>query len=205
MLMLSSIILLGLNNCFDSSTEDAPASLNTPPPPPVPLPVAQNDTLSVPNNFTGIVNVLDNDTSSNGELTIGSHDDTTAQGGAIVYNGDGTFTYTPLDGFDGEDSFNYTVIDATGNQSTATVTITVSNQVIPNGRAFYAQNCQVCHSAGNEDTTTAFLSTDLALSVNPLSRNMSAYGGQFQLMGAYYDIPQQKVDELKAFLASISP
>ena len=71
--------------------------------------------------------------------------------------------------------------------------------------AFYAQNCGVCHAAGSEDTSTAFLSTDLALRANPLTRDMTAYGGEFQLMGAFFDIPQKKLDELKAFLASIAP
>lgn len=203
--MLFTLIALSLSNCFDSSTEEAPASLNTPPPTQSPLPVALDDTLSVPNNTSGVVSVLDNDTSTIDVLTIDSHDVTGTNGGSIVYNGDGTYTYTPPGGFEGEDSFTYTVIDADGNKATATVVVTVSSQVIPNGMAYYIQNCKVCHAAGNEDTTTAFMASDLALRANPLSRDTTAYGGEFQLMGSFYDIPQQKVDELKAFLANITP
>ena len=203
--MLIMIIVPSLSNCFDSSTEEAPASLKTPPPTLSPLPVAQDDTLSVPNNTSGVVSVLDNDTTTNGILTVDSYDATSANGGAIIDNGNSTFTYTPPGGFEGEDSFSYTVIDTDGNKFTATVVITVSSQVIPNGMAYYAQNCQVCHAAGSEDTSTAFKSTDLALRTNPLSRDITVYGGEFQLMGVFYDIPQRKVDELKAFLANIAP
>jgi len=169
------------------------------------MPVAQDDTLSVPNNTSGVVNVLDNDISTNGILSIDSYDATGTNGGSIVDNGDGTYTYTPPGGFEGEDSFTYTVIDADGNKVTATVVVTVNSQVTPNVMAYYAQKCQVCHAAGSEDTSTAFMATDLALRANPLSRDITAYGGEFQLMGAFYDIPQQKVDELKAFLGSIAP
>ncbi|MFY9241671.1 MAG: Ig-like domain-containing protein [Polaribacter sp.] len=48
-----------------------------------------------------------------------------AAGGTIVVN-NGKIDYTPLAGFNGPDTFEYTIEDATTDQSTATVTVTVS-------------------------------------------------------------------------------
>ena len=118
-------------------------------------------------------------------------------------NGDGTLTYTPANGYEGEDSFSYTVKTSKGAIEKGQVAVTVSNDVIPNGKAFYADNCSVCHSMGTEDTTTAFNASNLSLSASRIAKNLTAYGGDFKLMGAFYDIPQVNVDELKAYIQSL--
>ena len=206
-----SIILIGMSGCFDSSTEDAPPSIGSSSgggggSGGKPVPGVVNDTLSVPPNTAGVVNVLENDTAvGTGTLTIDSFDSNSTNGGVITDNGDGTLTYTPATGYEGDDTFSYTVNDSSGTFATGTVLVTVSQTVIPNGQAFYAANCAICHSAGTDDTTTAFNASDLAQRANPLSKNLSSYGGQYQLMGAYYALAQQNVDELKAYLATLSP
>ncbi|MGB1403874.1 MAG: glycoside hydrolase family 3 N-terminal domain-containing protein, partial [Porticoccaceae bacterium] len=48
-----------------------------------------------------------------------------AANGTASINNNGTFSYTPASGFNGFDSFTYTVTDAQGNESSATVTISV--------------------------------------------------------------------------------
>jgi mono/diheme cytochrome c family protein len=206
-----SLSALGLSGCFDSSTEQAPPPLEQPPsgtPTPTPQPdiTAQDDTLSVPPDTAGVVSVLDNDSSAGGgTLTIAAFDSSGAKGGNISDNADGTFSYVPPAGFEGEDTFNYTVKDPQDHSATATVVVTVSATVIPNGQAFYTSNCGVCHAAGADDTTTAFNATDLAQRTNPLVRNISMYNGQYQLMGTFYDVSQQNIDELKAYVATLAP
>lgn len=204
-----ALFAFGLTACFDSNTEDAPPSqgeLSGNVGGGKPFPSITNDTLSVPPDTSGVVNVLENDIPvGDGTLTITSFDSTSANNGIVTDNGDGTFTYTPEPGFEGDDTFIYTAQDSIGTFASATVVVTVSQQVIPNGQAFYAANCAICHSAGNEDTTSAFRASDLALSTNPLSRDLSTYGGEYQLMGAFYALSQTSVDELKAYLATLTP
>ena len=200
------IMLLNVPGCFDSSTEDAPPSVGTSTGGSggKPLPGVVNDTLSVPPDTAGVVSVLDNDTPiGTGTLTIDSFDATSANNGTVSDNGDGTLTYMPAAGYEGDDTFTYTVNDSSGVSASGTVLVTVSQTVIPNGQAFYAANCAICHSAGSDDITSAFLASDLALRANPLTRDLSMYGGQYQLMGAYNALAQVNVDELKAYLNTL--
>lgn len=199
--LLAVLVVTTLNSCFDSSTEQAPPSVNVPPPE---KPLISNDTLSVPPDTQGIVDVLGNDQTTDGStLVIEQFDATSAHGGIVMNNGDGTLTYTPANGYEGEDSFSYTVKTSKGAIEKGQVAVTVSNDVIPNGKAFYADNCSVCHSMGTEDTTTAFNASNLSLSASRIAKNLTAYGGDFKLMGAFYDIPQVNVDELKAYIQSL--
>jgi hypothetical protein len=104
------------------------------------LPAAVNDFISVNTNSTNnTINVLVNDnfgadgainnglTMSNGTLSGSS-----TAGGSVTINNKGTastldddITFTPATGFSGNDSFTYTITDASGDSSTATVSITV--------------------------------------------------------------------------------
>lgn len=210
-LIAVTVLSLTLASCFDSSTEEAPPSPGSSTgggggSGGKPLPGVVNDTLSVPPDTSGTVDVLDNDTPvAGGTLSIDSFDATSSNNGTIVDNGDGTLTYTPAVGYEGDDTFTYTVLDSSGTTGSGTVMVTVSQAVIPNGQAFYAANCAICHAAGNDDTTVAFNSSDLALAANPLKKDLSIYGGPYQLMGAYYALAQSDVDELKAYLATLTP
>lgn len=208
LLLLLVIMIPALSSCFDSNTEDAPPSIGetTGGGGGKPTPSVVNDTLSVPPDTAGVVSVLDNDTPvGTGTLTVDSFDSTSANNGTITDNGNGTLTYMPAAGYEGDDTFSYTVLDSGGESATGTVLVTVSQDVIPNGQAFYAANCAICHAAGSDDTTIAFLASDLALRANPLGRDLTMYGGQYQLMGAYSSLAQPNVDELKAYLASLAP
>jgi hypothetical protein len=75
----------------------------------------------------GIVDVLANDDEGDGPATIAAYDTVSAQGGSVINNGDGTFAYTPLAGFTGTDTFHYTIGDQDGDESTAEVSITVTD------------------------------------------------------------------------------
>jgi len=213
MALFTTGMILIIAGCFDSSTEEAPPSIGSSSgggggggSSGKPLPGVVNDTLSVPPDTSGVVDVLENDTPvAGGTLTIDSFDATSNNNGTIVGNSDGTLTYTPAVGYEGDDTFSYTALDSSGSTASGTVLVTVSQSVIPNGQAFYAANCAICHAAGNADTTVAFAASDLALRANPLKKDLSIYGGPYQLMGTYYSLAQSNVDELKAYLASLNP
>jgi len=191
---------LAMSGCFDSSTDDAPPAVNNTPKPSL---VIINDTLSVPVDKAGEVSVLDNDQAAKGSLTIVTFEASTSNGGVITQLSSGVFLYTPALGYEGQDTFSYTAKDASGASATGMVIVTVSTQVIPNGKAFYASNCAVCHAAGTDDNSVAFNASDLALRANPLQRKLSDYGGPYKLMGSFYDVDQKNIDELKAYLATL--
>lgn len=205
--VIALLLPLVMNGCFDSSTEDAPPALNNSSgggsPSPKPVLTVINDTLSIPVGVTGEVSVLDNDQTPNGPFTIIAFDASTSNGGVIADLGMGVFSYTPSAGYEGQDNFTYTVKDNVGATATGMVTVTVSTQVIPNGKAFYAANCAVCHAAGTDDTSVAFQATDLTQHANPLIRDLTKYNGPYQLMGTFYDVDQKNIDELKAYLATL--
>ncbi|MGI9542869.1 MAG: Ig-like domain-containing protein [Cyclobacteriaceae bacterium] len=93
------------------------------------LPVAVDDAVGTNEELTIAINVINNDTDTDGNI------DPTSVGiaafplnGQIVVNGDGTITYTPDPNFAGIDSLAYTVDDDDGGTSNvATVIITVNN------------------------------------------------------------------------------
>ena len=53
-----------------------------------------------------------------------------AENGTASINNNGTFSYTPASGFNGFDSFTYSVTDALGNESSASVTISVFSSTL---------------------------------------------------------------------------
>ena len=56
---------------------------------------------------------------------ITAFDSTSANGGTVSVNPDGSFTYNPAADFSGTDSFTYTLTDVDGDESSATVNLTV--------------------------------------------------------------------------------
>ena len=90
-------------------------------------PVANNDTATTNENAPVDINVIANDTDSDGTIDPATVVITgNPANGAAAANANGTVTYTPDNGFDGTDTFTYTVNDnggATSNQATVTVTV----------------------------------------------------------------------------------
>lgn len=90
-------------------------------------PVANNDSATTDADLAVVIDVLANDTDTEGDaLSITA----VSQGGngAVVNNG-GDVTYTPDPGFSGSDSFSYTANDGTQDSNPATVTVTVNEAV----------------------------------------------------------------------------
>jgi ELWxxDGT repeat protein len=95
-------------------------------------PIAVADTATSMNGAAVTVDVLANDTDSDGALDAGSIQIGTnaAHGNAVVVSG--AVVYTPSSGFSGTDIFTYTVNDNQGAVSaSATVTITVTAPASP--------------------------------------------------------------------------
>lgn len=94
-------------------------------------PVAVDDALTGEEDNTLVISdLLDNDTLVSGSK-ISSFDATSAQGGTLADNRDGSLTYEPAAAFVGEDTFEYTLCDLDGNCSTATVTLTITDEGSP--------------------------------------------------------------------------
>lgn len=79
----------------------------------------------------------------------------------------------------------------------------VTPGVAANGRIFYEQNCSLCHSAGADDTTSAFGAIDLANQDTIISNDISQFSPTYDLMGRFTDIDQERVDDLKKYLSSL--
>lgn len=77
--------------------------------------------------------------------------------------------------------------------------------VTANGKIYYQSNCAACHQAGADDTTSAFSAIDLAQNQDKIATDMSTFDGTsgFNLMGAYSNVPAQRVADLKVYFASI--
>ncbi|MCA9919637.1 MAG: tandem-95 repeat protein, partial [Anaerolineales bacterium] len=86
-------------------------------------PMAADDSAATDEDTAVTLNVLDNDTDTDGDsLTV----DSVTQGSNGSVSTDGTrVTYTPSANFNGNDSFTYTISDGNGGSDTALVEITV--------------------------------------------------------------------------------
>ncbi len=91
-------------------------------------PVAANDTAATPAGTAVVINILSNDTDSDGTLNPLSVTLSAATSGTTSVNTlTGAVTYVPTAAFTGTDGFTYTVRDNAGALSnTATVTVTVT-------------------------------------------------------------------------------
>ncbi|QQZ29830.1 tandem-95 repeat protein [Thiothrix subterranea] len=91
------------------------------------VPVAANDSATTASGTPVTIAVLANDTDPNGDpLNIVSFNQGT--NGSVAQDGN-KLVYTPIAGFTGTDTFTYIITDPAGNQSTATVTVTVGATV----------------------------------------------------------------------------
>lgn len=94
-------------------------------------PIANDDTAMTNTSNAVIINVIDNDSDADGDQLI-VKSVSMPQFGTVTNNEDGTLTYKANVGFVGTDNFTYTLSDADGAQSTATVTVIVNEDPVPN-------------------------------------------------------------------------
>jgi len=87
-------------------------------------PVAADDTATVDEDSSVIIDILSNDSDVDGDtLTVTS---ATANNGTVVIEANGTLTYTPDADFNGSDTISCTVDDGNGGVTTAEVAVTVN-------------------------------------------------------------------------------
>ena len=116
----------------DASTATVTVTIG---PGPTDEPTAVNDTITVVQDTTTSIDVLDNDDYGDDlaagvdPLTVGAN---SAFAGTLSVLA-GEITYTPALNFVGTDTFNYTIKDGNGDTATATVTVTVTAIVFVNG------------------------------------------------------------------------
>jgi hypothetical protein len=89
-------------------------------------PVANNDSVTTPQDTPVTFNVLVNDSDPNGDTLRVDGNAAAAHGTVIIQLLTGDVTYTPNAGYSGPDSFTYVVRDSRGATDSATVTITVT-------------------------------------------------------------------------------
>lgn len=88
-------------------------------------PVANPDSIDVAEDTPTVLDVLSNDTDSNGDTLSAEVVDDVANG-TLTLESDGSFGYKPDKDFNGTDSFTYKANDGKGGEDTATVTIKVN-------------------------------------------------------------------------------
>ena len=118
-------------------------------------PVANDDTATVDLSDSVIINVLNNDTDSDGTFNLASVSiDSQPTEGTLQVNADGTITYNHTGTETGSDSFTYTVEDNDGAVSNvATVDLTIA-EPLPNQAP-----------VANDDTATVDLSDSVIINV----------------------------------------
>ena len=100
-------------------------------------PVAANDTATSTDDAEVTINVIANDTDSDGTIDPTSVQIVSQPGhGTTSTTSTGSVVYTPAAGYSGSDSFTYTVKDnqgAVSNVATVTLTVTAAAQPPPSG------------------------------------------------------------------------
>ncbi|MCE9575974.1 MAG: tandem-95 repeat protein, partial [Deltaproteobacteria bacterium] len=87
-------------------------------------PIANTDTITAPEDGSGSVDVLGNDTDADGDA-ISLQSFTQPGHGVVTFVGT-VATYTPVADFNGADSFTYTIADGTGSIAVGTVDVSVT-------------------------------------------------------------------------------
>jgi len=100
----------------NGETSSASATINR-------LPSAIDDAAGTDENTAVTIDVLANDSDSDGSVLIVSS--ASASNGTVTINADGTLHYIPNDSFTGVDTISYDISDSSGGTSSATVNVTV--------------------------------------------------------------------------------
>ena len=115
-------------------------------------PVANTDTISVPENGALSFDPRANDTSSGG-YTLSIYTTSTPSHGSVLNFGGTSLSYTPAPGYTGTDNFTYTIFDGHGGGATGTVNANVyAPPVANNDSVSAAENTAVSYDPRVNDT-----------------------------------------------------
>ena len=112
---------------YDSGANEVPGSITVFKDDPNLLPNAVDDNFATPADTPLNDNVISNDDQGDPVTTVTAFDATSVNGFTVNMATTGDFSYIPGGGFEGLDSFAYTISDSDGDNSSATVHITVGN------------------------------------------------------------------------------
>jgi len=166
-------------------------------------PIAANDAASTNENTAVTINVVANDTDSDGTINKGSVDLNTSQGGIqnsattpqgnFSVNTSGVLTYSPAANFSGTASLAYTVKDNEGlssNAATVTITVNPAPNVAPiaandatSTNENTAVNINVIANDTDSDGTINKGSVDLNTSQNGIQNSASTTQGTYSVNG----------------------
>lgn len=124
-------------------------------------PIAGNDEIATAFETAVSANLLVNDSDDDPGDSISIVGNTAPENGMVTVASNGDFTYTPNVGFFGVNSFDYTITDGSAETSSATVTISVAQDLsspIANGnivqlRNVFYSNAYLAHFGSNEVVT----------------------------------------------------
>jgi hypothetical protein len=144
----------------DSAPKNLVAKTCTPPTPVAAnlAPAANDDSATTPQNTAIVIDVLANDTDSDGQIVPSCTKVTTqpAHGTTAVDTANGKITFTPTNGYTGADTFTYEICDDKGATATGKTTITVTAVIAP-----IANHSPIA----NDDAVTTQQDTAIAISV----------------------------------------
>ena len=132
-------------------------------------PIAVDDSNITLKNTPVVLNILDNDSDTDGTLDTASISivDATVHGTTDINTSDGTVTYTPNSNYIGNDSFTYSVKDNNGSVSNiASVNITINNDtcwvlisdpVLDINQSLGAQRASLVYSNSSDKLYAAWL------------------------------------------------
>ncbi len=177
-----------------------PAACDNAPPPPPPdqnqPPVANDDSARTTRNTPVTIDVVANDTDSDGTVDPATVAIVSGPAnGNVGNNGDGTVTYGPNTDFVGTDSFQYTVQDNDGAISnTATVTVAVNDDVVVRPDISInstSQNAEILPSSPvpeeafvNDNAYRVFAVNDLGMHCGDLDTRVSSILPPFNVIHA---------------------
>ena len=141
-----------------SATATANVTVTVAPPPNAP-PVAEDDSSTTWESSAVTIEVLANDTDSDGD-PLSVSDVTQPSNGTATLNPDDTVTYTPGAGFAGSDSFTYTISDGQGGADSGTVSISVNDDPISPTITATVSPEPNTEGWNNSDVTVTFECTD---------------------------------------------
>lgn len=119
------------------------------------LPQAIDDSATTSLTTPVVISVVANDTGGDGTLSVIAVADP-ANGSAVISDGGSSVTYSADNGFSGEESFSYTIADSDGDESSATISVTVNDSIDGDGLV-------ACGGDGARTTTVSGLYHDIYL------------------------------------------
>lgn len=145
-------------------------------------PVASNDSYIVQSGQVLSVpapGVLENDSSGSGGTAATVVRGTQASHGTVSVNADGSFTYQSAQDYTGADSFTYTISNTAGQESTATVTLTVTSPP-PSGKDisqyFNLTETKIAKYKDNKQGAASYTFDDGLESVSTIASIFESFG-----------------------------